>query len=285
MQMQDELDQPIVFKYLDYRKYLEDMYHYQKIKKGSSFSYRSFSMRAGLSSPNYLKLVMGGQRELTQKTIQKFGKGFDLNKEELAFFEALVLFNKSKTNEEKEFYFSRLKGLKQFISHQNITADQYEYFSNWYIPVIREMVLLKGFKNDPSWVASHIKPRITSHEAKKAIELLLRLGLLAEHDGVMVQSESQLNTGNEIQSMAIWNFHNNMISLAQRSLKETTRERNIAGLTIALNKEQFERLNEMVHHFFMESQKMSEEEVIAERVYQLNVQLFSLSKKLKDEES
>ncbi|MCB9620237.1 MAG: TIGR02147 family protein, partial [Sandaracinus sp.] len=48
-----ELD---VYGYLDYRAYLRDFYETKKAA-GRGFSFRSFSKRAGLKSPNYLKLV------------------------------------------------------------------------------------------------------------------------------------------------------------------------------------------------------------------------------------
>jgi microcystin degradation protein MlrC len=48
-----------VFQYLDYRVFLADFY---RAKKRSGFSYRAFSRAAGLGAPNYLKLVMDGDR-------------------------------------------------------------------------------------------------------------------------------------------------------------------------------------------------------------------------------
>lgn len=51
---------PDVFEYLDYRAFLRDYYAERKQSRGLSF--RSFSKRAGLGSPNYLKLVMEGAR-------------------------------------------------------------------------------------------------------------------------------------------------------------------------------------------------------------------------------
>lgn len=58
-----------VYGYLDYRAFLADLY---TAKKARGFSYRSFSRRAGLSSPNYLKLVIDGQRNLSAKMAERF---------------------------------------------------------------------------------------------------------------------------------------------------------------------------------------------------------------------
>src|SRR5690349_5207588 len=60
-----------VYEYLDYRAFLRD--HYAAKKAASrAFSYRSFSKRAGVSSPNYLKLVIEGKRNLSGKMAERF---------------------------------------------------------------------------------------------------------------------------------------------------------------------------------------------------------------------
>jgi uncharacterized protein (TIGR02147 family) len=60
------MDRPLdveVFDYRDYRAYLRDVYQSRKSSE-YGFSYRAFAKRAGLSAPNYLKLVAEGQRNL-----------------------------------------------------------------------------------------------------------------------------------------------------------------------------------------------------------------------------
>ena len=50
-----------MFRYLDYRTFLADFY---AAKKKRGFSFRAFSRAAGLGAPNYLKLVISGERNL-----------------------------------------------------------------------------------------------------------------------------------------------------------------------------------------------------------------------------
>jgi len=52
-----------VYAYLDYRAFLRDYYAERKAAS-RAFSYRAFSKRAGVSAPNYLKLVIDGKRSL-----------------------------------------------------------------------------------------------------------------------------------------------------------------------------------------------------------------------------
>jgi uncharacterized protein (TIGR02147 family) len=76
-----------VFRYLDYRAFLADFY---KAKKRRGFSYRAFSRTAGLGAPNYLKLVIGGERNLTKAMATRFAGACRLQGDAAAYFERLV---------------------------------------------------------------------------------------------------------------------------------------------------------------------------------------------------
>jgi uncharacterized protein (TIGR02147 family) len=60
-----------VFEYLDYRAFLRDIYLAKKAER-RGFSFRAFSRRANLRSPNYLKLVMDGERNLSRAMAERF---------------------------------------------------------------------------------------------------------------------------------------------------------------------------------------------------------------------
>ena len=76
-----------------------------------SFSYRSFSKRAGFSSPNFLKRVAEGERSLSHDSIGRFARGLRLDDAEHAVFEALVQLNQATTDDERNRSYQRLLGL------------------------------------------------------------------------------------------------------------------------------------------------------------------------------
>ena len=52
-----------IYNFSDYRDFLKD--RYRQLKEADPvFSFRHFSKQAGFGSPNYLKLVMDGKRNL-----------------------------------------------------------------------------------------------------------------------------------------------------------------------------------------------------------------------------
>src|ERR1700721_1624232 len=75
-----------VFNYSDYREYLKDFYQLKKSKAGT-YSFAVFSLRAGIKSPNYLKLVMDGERNLTPENTLAFARGLGLSEQETLYWE------------------------------------------------------------------------------------------------------------------------------------------------------------------------------------------------------
>lgn len=108
-----------IYEYRDYRKALKDFYEYQK-KMVRGYTYARFASVAELSSPNYLKLVIDGNRNLTTANIQAFAKALNIEAQELDYFEALVLENQAETPREKTFYARRLKLIKKSSSNVSV---------------------------------------------------------------------------------------------------------------------------------------------------------------------
>jgi uncharacterized protein (TIGR02147 family) len=104
-----------IYDYRSYRQYLKDFYESQKASI-RGYTYARFSIEAHLSSPNYLKLVIDGSRDLTPTTIQAFAKGLKLQGKDLDFFEALVLENQASTPVENKYYGLRVKLLRKSSS-------------------------------------------------------------------------------------------------------------------------------------------------------------------------
>ena len=78
---------PEIFKYLDYREYLQHAFAALK-QHDPKFSFRAFAMAGGISSPNFLKLVLSAKRNLTRASTAKTIAALRLNKQESDFFES-----------------------------------------------------------------------------------------------------------------------------------------------------------------------------------------------------
>jgi uncharacterized protein (TIGR02147 family) len=271
---------PSIYKYSDFRKYVRDMFRRCK-EKNRHFTFRYFSMKAGLASPSALKEVIDGKKNLTQKSILQFAAGFSLNKGETEYFTQLVYFNQSSTEQEKNRYYQELLKRQQIKKGKTLTSQQYEYYSNWYNSAIRELAGTAGFKNEPEWVARRLNPMISPSEAAKALDLLIKLGLLVrQEEGTLKQDAPKLEVDPDVSTLSIRNFNRNMIHLGKEAIERFPQEeREVSGLTLGVSKECAKEIKNMVREFKKQVLNYAVNDARpADSVYQLNFQLFPLTR-------
>lgn len=270
--------EPEAFGYLDYRAFLRD-YYVAKKKRGRGFSYRQFSRRAGLKSPNYLKLVIDGDRNLSSSMAERFADACGLEGDERAYFVDLVAFNQARTSTERNACYARLTRFRSYRETHALDLAHAAYFSTWYMPAIRELAVRPDFRDDPEWIASQMMPPITKAEAQRAMATLLELGLLVRHaDGRVEQGEALVSTGPETTGMHVGNYHRGMMQRAAEAIDLVpAADRDISSLTLCLGEDGLRRVKGRIQRFRRELLELSELEDEPVRVVQINFQLFPLS--------
>ncbi|MBN2196763.1 MAG: TIGR02147 family protein [Polyangiaceae bacterium] len=273
-----------VFEYLDYRAYLRDHYAERKANE-YGFSHRAFSRRAGLRSTNYLKLVMDGERNLTPEMAHQFAAGCGLKGTAADYFCELVAFNQAQSTAERNRCHERLGRFRQYRAIHQLEAAQAVYHSTWYLPAIRELAARPDFVAEPRWIARVLTPRISAEEAEKALETLLKLGLLLRDDeGRIRQADALVTTGPGPLGHHIVNYHRAMLERAAAAIDEIPREeREISSLTLCVSHDVLLDLKERIREFRRELLQLAELGGPPERVVQLNFQLFPLSEKKENE--
>jgi uncharacterized protein (TIGR02147 family) len=267
------------FAYLDYRAFLRDLFA-EKKANGRGFSHRAFSRRAGLRSTNYLNLVVQGKRNLTPGAAQSFARGFGLAKQEADYFCALVRFNQAKAADERARAFDELGRFRQFRSVHELAAAETEYYSTWYVPAIRELAARADFRDDPKWIAERLIPRISAVQARRALALLEKLGLLVRRRGKLERADDLVTTGDKPLGHHVVAYHRSMLTRASEAIDRIPREeREISSVTLCVSSGMLARLKGRIVEFRRELLQMAELEGPAERVVQINFQLFPMSKK------
>lgn len=268
-----------VFEYRDYRVFLKDWYRTAKQSRGS-YSYRTFAKKAGFHSSNFMMLVIQGKRNLTEESLKKFLVGMNLNKQEQEFFRNLVFCNQSETHEDKIFYYQRLVLSKKFSQLKPIERQQYEYYSTWYHPVVRELVVSRGFDGTAEWISKRLSPSVTPAQISKSIELLEALGFIQKTgQNGWRQSSTIISTGPEIESVVVHNYHKSLLDLSKEVMgRLSTKYCDVSALTLGVKKERLSELRAKVREFRQEVLKMVSDDIEPEEVIQLNVQLFPVTK-------
>ncbi len=268
-----------VFQYTDYRTYLRDWYRAAKESRGS-FSFRRFSHQAGFTSPNYFKMVMDGDRNLTEESLNKFVVALGFNKQEQEYFRNLVFFNQARNHEEKDAYYRRFLQLRKFNQLKPIEKHQYEYYSSWYHPVVRELVTAKAFDGTPEWIAGRIFPMITPQQAKRSLEILEQLGLIEKiGSGTWKQTSSLVSTGAETQELVLLKYHQNLLELSASALTQIPQaERDVSALTLGIRADSLPQIKRKVQEFRQDILKLVSTDTEPEKVVLLNIQLLPVTR-------
>ncbi len=277
----------IIFSYKDYRAFLKDWYEAGKASR-AGFSFRTFSKRAGFSSPNFFKLVMDGDRNLTEESLEKFVIGLRLTKEEQDFFRNLVRYTQADSHEERDAAYQGMMRSRQFHQLRGIEKNQYDYYAAWYHPVVRELVVSRFFDGTPESIAERLAPEVTADQVRRSIELLEKLGFIektGEKEGRKAsrpkwrQSSALISTGAEVQSVAIFNYHKNLLDLSKSILDRVpSSRRDISTMTLGVKKGRLQEIKKRVQEFRREILKMVSEDTEPEEVVQLNIQLLPVTK-------
>ncbi len=275
-----------VFAYLNYREFLSEYYRSRK-RDHSYFSWRMLAEKGGFKSPNFIKLVTEGVRNLSKDGVYRCTKALGMNKKETEYFENLVFFNQSKTLDEKNHYLTRLMRMRKRVDIKKLELSQYQYYTQWYNPVIRELVCKDAIGTDYDTLAKSVIPAIKPQQAKKAVQVLEETGLITRsEDGSYEKSDTVISTGAQVQSIAVANYHKEMMRLASESIERfKAAERDITSLTVHVSNETQQIITEKIARVRREILDLVEADQKKERVVQLNFQLFPLSRRHNEEES
>jgi uncharacterized protein (TIGR02147 family) len=276
-----------LFAHQNYREYLREYYNEQKAGK-KNFSYRAFSEKAGIAAPSFLFHVIEGKRNLTKSTALKISTAIGHDREETEFFENLVFFNQAQSITDKTLYYSRLIEIRRPIDIAIIPKDRYDYYSQWYHSVIREVVTFFDFKGDFDHLGAFLIPAIRGSEARKSIFLLERLGFIERGaDGLYHQKENLINVKvGTSEAFVIEKFQMEMLEVALKAYNNIpVRKRMTTSTTFSISAETYElfklRLREMQHQL-MEIARLDNNPSTA---YQLSLNLFPVSRSSNDREN
>lgn len=274
------MEKPSIFVYTNYRTFLADLYEHLK-ETTDYFSYRYFAKKAGFKSPNYLKLVIEGDRNLSDDSLEKFIVAFKFNKSETAFFKNLVGFTQASNNSERAEFALKILQSKIYQKLNPLREEQLKYYSTWYQIGVRELALCKKVKNNPEWIAKQFRPELKVSEAKAAVESLIRLGMLKEENGELKASEQNVTTSDEVISSLVGIYHRKMMDKAKDSIDNAKAvEREISSICVPVSEETFLKMKERIQDFRKELIALASQDQDPNQVYQLNLQLFPLTKKM-----
>lgn len=269
-----------IYTYYDYRQYISDFYQ-EKKALNPNYSYRLIAGKVGIDHALIVKIIQS-QRHIGSKTIDAFASFLGLSKRQHEYFKLLVSFGKSKTDLDRKDYFEKLLAFSE-ITEKQIDSTQYEFYQRWYYTAIREIINIAPFKDDYQWLSETVRPSISVVDAKRAVKLLERLGMLTRSsNGYCFLTEQFVTTGDNWQSIAVRTFQKEACNLAAQAIDAVPKEeRDISTVTVSLNAEGIDRVRKALAGLRREIIEIAATCTSVDRACQLNLQLFPVSQTIK----
>ena len=128
-------------------------------------------------------------------------------------------------------------------------------------------------------------PEVSAQEVRDSLDFLTKAGLLKKEAGNFVQSETSVKGTTDATRLALRGMHRQMSKLATPALELPKEERNFSGVTMGLSRESFGKIGCVLDECRRQIIAIAAEEKNIEQVYRLNLQLFPLTKNVKENEN
>jgi uncharacterized protein (TIGR02147 family) len=142
------------------------------------------------------------------------------------------------------------------------------------------MVARSDFREDPVWIASELVPSIKPAEASTALGVLIELGLVERDSaGRLSRGEQTITSGHEVRALGVTNYHRQMLERAADSIEAIPSEdRDLSAMTVCVAQRTVPELKRRLQDFREQFMAFCDNDPDPEVVYQINIQLFPMSK-------
>ena len=269
-----------IIEYSNFRQYLLD--YYEERKRISAFSWREFSKVAGFTSSSYMKVVCDGKSKLSKIGVERVATAIGLTGFELDYFRAMVKFGQAASEETKKAAYRDMLAIAKVHKVRVLEGDLFAYYDTWRNPMMRELApLMPGAT--PGEMAKMCYTETSAQEVRESLDFLTKAGLLKkEKDGSFAQSETSVSGTPDATRLALRGMHRQMAQLATPALELPACERNFSGVTMGVSRESYDRIVRLLDECRRQIIAIAAEDKNIEQVYRLNLQLFPLTKSIKE---
>jgi uncharacterized protein (TIGR02147 family) len=271
---------PVIFEYIDFKKYLEDYYSKRK-SQDPAFSHSYICHRLGqANSKSYFNNVVKGRAAITPTFVDRFIGLLELKPDEAKYFRALVNYNQTASPHEKEFFFDQLVRLNS-TPRKVVDKSAYEYYREWHHTAVRALLDIIDFKDDFKALASRIYPSISIKQARDSINLLKKTGMISRNSqGYWKPTDKVIVSGDFIKDALVKQFQMKCLEHGKTVLASgSDQKQRTITLTLSLSDEATARITQRMEQFKSEIRSIvHKDEKPAARVFHLNMNLFPMSK-------
>ncbi len=279
-----EAKPPILSTYIDYRIYLADFLKFKRSQKLGLRKYSSsdFAAAADLKSPQYLKLVIERQRNLSEEGVHKFCKALNLSKDDATEFLYLVFYNQATQPKERYNYLQKL-------SEHRAKSVAGIKTPHWLKVILYSICEGMGGEYSIEQFKALLGDKCKMNELQDCLDELVHdkaIILSASDDGKIVYKKSpgQNTLSNDIPLDVIKKIQSDLLLLALESLfSDSPKDRDLGSFSMALTAKEFEETKFEIRKFrktLLKNLLMKREQSSGDRVYQVQFQIFPVTNRI-----
>jgi len=279
---------PQVSDYMDFRSYLASFLDYKRKLTASDirpYNYAAFSAGANIKSPNYLKMIIEGRRNLSGEMVLKFAKALGLNKEATEDFELLVSYGQATDPADRNMFLKKLSEhrVQAKLKSGEIDKKTWEKIPSWAAWVIYAMVDQEGVKYDTKTLKELLRGKASEDEIEQALQSLFSAGELVQdpETGEVRKARALIESAEDVPVALVRKLQAQLMYLGLESLyQDAANEREFGTLTLSLTKQEFEEIKFKLRQMRKQINKdnsIARTSSKGEKVYQLNIQLFPVT--------
>lgn len=266
-----------IYAYTDYREYIRD-FLIEKQKKNTKYSSRCAAEKCGVPSGTFTR-ILKGTRGIGPSLLPKFINWLGLKHREAHYFQILVKFQHSTATIDRDNFYEELLTYRSQMRHL-IPEDKFHFFEQWYHIALYELMKILSKSSQPEQIGALLEPPVSGTKIQKAIEVLEKAGFIKNSPQGFSPVDNFLSTGDTWESAAIHAFQKIMCSLGTESLDRFPKnERDISTLSMGLSEESFRKVVDVIRDARQKIKEIEKMDSAAERVYQINFQVFPLSRR------
>ncbi len=248
-----------------------------------SYSHRAFARWAKVKSPNFIGLILSGQRHLQGDWLEGFILAAKLEGLERRYLETLVQLENADDWHLKEQLLEELRTLFVQENIESLVGDRLTLVREPLLWTLYYMSFLGDQVAEPKWFKLRLRRSVPVPTIRQGLETLERLGLLQRSGNRYQPLKQLLESPDEMEAGANAHFHRYVLEESLESLETLDpADRSFGSLTLSIDQEQSEALKKEISRFGKYLlQKYESAHSSDSNLVRLNLQLYPLTKQEK----
>jgi uncharacterized protein (TIGR02147 family) len=233
-------------------------------------SIRSFAKHLGLPAGT-VSLVLLGKRRLSKKTALKFARALQFDPVELAQLDQQYRPTSKKT-----------KNARSSLNPEQLrlSADQFHVLRDWHYYAILNLICIPNQSHEPQALAERLG--LTESKVEEALIRMHRLKLINKSGSKWIRTYQQIKTTEDVLSQSLQHSHLQNLELAQNALKTVAvAERDFSSMTLPISVKRLPEIKAKIRAVYQQIVEDQAKDPEVDEVYQIQTQIFPLTKNKK----